>query len=520
MAQRVPTPRAASGRILSDNVDERVRQGEEKRGDFFTKWSLRTDLDRDRTGDLTERLRRQVTNRFKLRHIHGTRLYNRTDGRRQVFYTNKPSPWFNNTEEAQRWLATQEARRLENGADGRGFDSAWAYEGEAEVEVKAIEDRNAPLLGNGRLPEWLRRLTQGGQIVSLDLYEDNLCVWRCIAVHNGCRPDRSTREATRLAKLHFNYAKTPKTFPKISLEALAAVERSMSKDTPVEDWLGIRVYEPIREEDESVTWVLKRAPPSALKNILTIGLFNDHAFLIKDITKLAKVFECKDCQQRFTQSVSLSRHASTCNQGITKIVCQGRKVEKPKSTYELAFYPEHTASKASLLWLENESQKRGVHIHHALCGHGGERWINEAPVDGYDPTTRTVFQFHGCIWHGCRACYPENRDGYPEGRESGKTIEQSYTATVQKVAELRRVGYNVVELWGCEAEQFENPQHPQTETKSYPHFIFFDFEAYVDGAKKASLTPMLKIENEHVPISVSLGDTLNRQPTHICERDP
>ena len=31
---------------------------------------------------------------------------------------------------------------------------------------------------------------------------------------------------------------------------------------------------------------------------------------------------------------------------------------------------------------------------------------------------------------------------------------------------------------------------------------------------------MLTIENTHVPISVSIGDTFEREPTHICERDP
>ena len=31
---------------------------------------------------------------------------------------------------------------------------------------------------------------------------------------------------------------------------------------------------------------------------------------------------------------------------------------------------------------------------------------------------------------------------------------------------------------------------------------------------------MLSIENTHVPISVSIGDTLDRNPTHICEKDP
>ena len=31
---------------------------------------------------------------------------------------------------------------------------------------------------------------------------------------------------------------------------------------------------------------------------------------------------------------------------------------------------------------------------------------------------------------------------------------------------------------------------------------------------------MLTIENAHVPISVSVGDTFDRKPTHICEKDP
>jgi len=50
--------------------------------------------------------------------------------------------------------------------------------------------------------------------------------------------------------------------------------------------------------------------------------------------------------------------------------------------------------------------------------------------------------------------------------------------------------------------------------------VFYDFEAYGDDKKRKRVTPMLTIENEHVPISVSIGDTMEREPTHICERDP
>ena len=48
-----------------------------------------------------------------------------------------------------------------------------------------------------------------------------------------------------------------------------------------------------------------------------------------------------------------------------------------------------------------------------MCGHSGERqvtvwYLNSKgekdyttyPVDGYEPETRTVYQFHGCKWRG------------------------------------------------------------------------------------------------------------------------
>ena len=48
----------------------------------------------------------------------------------------------------------------------------------------------------------------------------------------------------------------------------------------------------------------------------------------------------------------------------------------------------------------------------------------------------------------------------------------------------------------------------------------YDFEAYGDNNHRKEPTPTLTIENAHVPISVSVGDTLEREPTHICKRDP
>ena len=61
-------------------------------------------------------------------------------------------------------------------------------------------------------------------------------------------------------------------------------------------------------------------------------------------------------------------------------------------------------------------------------------------------------------------------------------------------------------------------RNPQKQTKTYPHAIFF--ESYYDKTKRKEATDSLTYENAHVPISVSVGDTLEGEPTHICDPGP
>ena len=58
------------------------------------------------------------------------------------------------------------------------------------------------------------------------------------------------------------------------------------------------------------------------------------------------------------------------------------------------------------------------------------------------------------------------------------------------------------------------------ETETYPHAIVYDFESYQDTSKAVHPTSDLFYESEHVPISVSLADTLNPEPEYIVSRDP
>ena len=131
-------------------------------------------------------------------------------------------------------------------------------------------------------------------------------------------------------------------------------------------------------------------------------------------------------------------------------------------------------------------------------------------------------QYHGCRWHGCPRCYPNRREILSHGT---KTVEDLYQATKKRTAHLRKAGYKVVECWSC---QWEEPggvdkhgeEPPKPVTKSYPHAIIYDFESYGDSNQRKEPTNNLTIVNKHIPISVSVGDTLEREPTHICEKNP
>ena len=77
---------------------------------------------------------------------------------------------------------------------------------------------------------------------------------------------------------------------------------------------------------------------------MTIGIYEGHAFLIKDITKLAKMNVCNNFRGHFTQACHLQRHHKTCAQGKTTVDCPNEKVKAPLTAYERTFYDEGNAS--------------------------------------------------------------------------------------------------------------------------------------------------------------------------------
>ena len=511
--------------ILFPIEDKEYEGIEVTSGRRYKRWRVTRELNKDLTSRFMEKIRENVTTSFYMRHSYSYMLRNIEDGRIIYYYQNKGSPWMNTYAEAKNWINTREAVRLDADSVERP-DTKWVFEEDFNVDIKVVLDRQ-PLMGTGPLPNWLRNLAHSRSMVALDTYRDNMCLWRCIAVHKGARPDRSTKAAQGLAKSFYKLRDTPTNCAKTSLDELEKVEMHLNKGTAFSGWQGIRVYMPERIDDKEVVWHLTRNPAPQFKNVMTIGIYEKHAFLIKDIKKLGKTYSCIHCKARFTQATHLQRHAERCAQGKTVIDCPGEKVEAPQSSYQKAFYPRHKASKESIQWLEYVTKKWKIPITHAMSGHGGERWIEKRPVDGYNHRNKLVLQYHGCYWHGCPKCYRDRNKIIDRG---DRTREDLYQATMRRTAYLRKKGYRVIECWACEVGDKYVEELPEAKTKSYPHAILYDFEAYGDKNQRKEQTNRLTIENVHMPVSVSIGDTFETTLTqdgkkvpnvaHFCEKDP
>ncbi|XP_018334518.2 uncharacterized protein LOC108743448 [Agrilus planipennis] len=100
--------------------------------------------------------------------------------------------------------------------------------------------------------------------------------------------------------------------------------------------------------------------------------------------------------------------------------------------------PKDTYSRGSITWLNQFSNVR-----HAL--NGGEITICGNKVDGYDNVTNTVYQYHGCFWHGCPKCYRPTTIKHV----NHETMDDLYEKTQRRSQQLKDAGYSVVEMWEC-----------------------------------------------------------------------
>ncbi|KAJ8050172.1 hypothetical protein HOLleu_03268 [Holothuria leucospilota] len=163
---------------------------------------------------------------------------------------------------------------------------------------------------------------------------------------------------------------------------------------------------------------------------------------------------------------------------------------------ETGFKPEstHAFQKTAVGWLEWEGKQRGVFIKHILNGKEVRVGGRQLPVDGFStsdgPGKPTIFQFHGCYWHG-HPCWLNN--GRTHNTHRDKPLSDLYEETKNIPQYLQSLGYDYVEKWECERrdEINSNPSIKQFIQELFPYplqnKLKMSEKEMVDHVKKGTL---------------------------------
>ena len=117
----------------------------------------------------------------------------------------------------------------------------------------------------------------------------------------------------------------------------------------------------------------------------------------------------------------------------------------PKNLYRDGNKP---FSKTSIEWLEFIAAQTNSKILHAV--HGGKKAICDEElgktyhVDGFCEETKTVYEFYGCVYHGCPLCFDGTSD-HPFHSE--RKMCKVYEVTIEREERLRALGFTVKTIW-------------------------------------------------------------------------
>ena len=148
-------------------------------------------------------------------------------------------------------------------------------------------------------------------------YNDNLCLFRCLALHLG-------REA---AALYAEYTDTPvHDFAGVTLDDLHKVESKFETN--------VVVYQLVEIDIGKTTGELVRRSPAQYQETMYVNLHETHFSYIRDINMYCHSWRCRNCEQALWKTPQdLLRHERTCEGGIRRVY-KGGVYRPPSSIFE------------------------------------------------------------------------------------------------------------------------------------------------------------------------------------------
>ena len=272
----------------------------------------------------------QQTTAFKINCSYGFLLKNKTTNRFRYYHSSnnccgrlleEPS-LITNRDDFDRFLARIQESDILQWAVAQRPNSDWICEmvTNATFFLNRIDDHPIGCVGIN-LPDYVKN---NKAIVGLEkdryrktTYNDNLCLFRCLALHLG-------REA---AALYAEYTDTPvHDFAGVTLDDLSKIEATFD--------VNVCVYKLVPTGNEKTKAEIVRRSLCSYAQTIYLNLYETHFSYIKDINTYCHSWRCRNCETSLWKCpYDLLRHERTCTEGI-KRVYKGGVYRPPSSIFE------------------------------------------------------------------------------------------------------------------------------------------------------------------------------------------
>ncbi|KAL5262388.1 hypothetical protein ACHWQZ_G007942 [Mnemiopsis leidyi] len=201
-------------------------------------------------------------------------------------------------------------------------NSRFVFRKATNVEFYVTHLHNTPIGTAISLPSYLKN-NKG--LISLQNsrktgqpFNDNLCFFRCVALHRGAEVTNLERSTKGLfQEFCEKYALTPSEFCGVTLGQLESLSQMFG--------IGICVYKLYEAGNcELVYRSLKQ------DGIMSLNLFGNHFSFIKNFGQYSSSYLCLRCKKSFNRKFNMQCHTRTCDASTKKIY--GRGVFSPTLT--------------------------------------------------------------------------------------------------------------------------------------------------------------------------------------------
>ena len=167
-------------------------------------------------------------------------------------------------------------------------------------------------------------------------YQDNLCFFRCLALHNGCHTKNLERDTKYYYQQYQEAGLAKKKFNGVKLNELDELEKLYEVNIQVYNLAPTQTHSEKQEETEDkpdITATLIHGSNCHYESTLYLNLYKSHFSYIKDLARYSKLFQCSRCGKYWKRATNLRQHEATCD-GKVQLKYPGGAYHVPKTIFE------------------------------------------------------------------------------------------------------------------------------------------------------------------------------------------